>query len=126
MKHLTEAIEANTVTFKIKKVRLQSILDQSRTTSHHQLQPSTRNTASHPQPSTRSSDANLEAAINQNTPSQNGNKALPLKRKSLSYNENQKSPKKAETFFSKAPKERISYNLTKMLQNTTVHNFSNH
>ena len=34
--------------------------------------------------------------------------------------------KKAESFFSKAPKERISYNLTKKLQNTTVHNFSNH
>ena len=28
--------------------------------------------------------------------------------------------------FSKAPKERISYNQAKKLQNTTVHNFSNH
>lgn len=99
MKHLTEAIEANTVTLEIKKVRLQSILDQSRTTSHHQPQPSTRNTASHPQPSTRSTDANLEAAINQNTPSQQGNKTLPLKRKSLSYNENQRKVQKKLNHF---------------------------
>ena len=91
MKHLTEAIEADTVTLEIKKVRLQSILDQSWTTSHHQPQPSTKNTASHPQPSTRSTDANLEAAINQNTPSKQGNRqTLPLKRKVLSYNENQR------------------------------------